>query len=90
MPKVHIGDVVVHKGDPPGHNPYRGVGSNMTTYFAKDPVTHVSGDERIRALSAFKHGKDTKAYTFWYAPAFGGAYRLQSPDEIGWETSGIK
>lgn len=81
--KATIGAVVVHKGMPPEGNPYlgHGTGRPMT-----EPVTAVSGPERIAALQAFREGKPTEAYTFWEP---GGQGRLTSPDQVDWETSGI-
>lgn len=72
---AHIGDVIVHRGEPPGGNPYRGCG--------------LMGDERVVALTLFKNGGDIHEYTFWYGPSFGGARRIEAK-EVNWETSRIK
>jgi hypothetical protein len=76
--KVHIGDVLVHLGEPPDGNPYHG--------------QSLMGDERVTALYLFKHKqmkKATKFYTLWYAPASGGARRITA-EEVDWESSGVK
>ena len=73
--KANIGDVLVHKGEPDNSNPYRG--------------ESLSGDERKAALKAFKNRLHTGAYTFWYAPRYGGAKRITDPDDVNWETSGV-
>ncbi len=75
--KITIGDVLVHAGMPPENNPYRGF---RTTYR--------SGDVRVAALQAFKNETDTSGFTFWYAPAAGGARQLTTPTGIDW--SGLR
>lgn len=74
-PLIHIGEVKVVVGDPPNNNPYSGMG--------------LIGIERRRALSVFKSGCVSANYTFWYAPAAGGA-RLIASDEVDWESSGVE
>ncbi len=78
-PRPTIGDVAVIRGEPPfdddgNRNPYRG--------------ESVLGDERFNALHAYVEGGDTSAYTFWYAPVFGGAYRIKSVEDVNW--SGLR
>lgn len=75
MSGATIGDVLVHCGEPPGGNPYRG--------------NSLFGDARVRALTIWKHGGDASPWTFWYAPACGGARKI-SPGEVDWESSGIR
>lgn len=74
--KVHIGDVAVCQGEPPGGNPYG---------------TSLCGPIRKDALRAFKNG-ETKGFieqfTFWHAPCVGGAKKI-TREEIDWETSGV-
>lgn len=72
--KITIGDIAVHMGMPPENNPYRGI--------------HISGPERATALRAFKEEKDTSQYTFWHAPAGGGASQLTTPTKVDW--SGLR
>jgi hypothetical protein len=75
--KYHIGDILVHNGEPDNSNPYRGQA--------------IEGTERKEALTLFKNNLTLqKNYTFWYAPYCGGAKRVISPDEIEWGTSGLK
>jgi hypothetical protein len=71
--KAHIGDVVVHHGEPPNSNPYHGNG--------------LMGPERRAALAAFKRGENGE-HTFWYAPCGGGARRI-TKEEVNWKTSGV-
>ena len=78
-----IGDIVVHKGTPPQNNPYRGFRENPNRP-ADEPCTHVSGDERVAALQAFKDGDDTSGYTFWHAPATGWATQLTTTENVDW------
>jgi hypothetical protein len=73
---AHIGDVVVHVGEPPQGNPYRANG--------------LIGNSRKAALTAFKHGSPEAAeFTYWYAPSSGGARRITA-DEVDWESSGVE
>lgn len=65
-----IGDVTVVVGRPPQENPYRGEG--------------LMGPEREEALVRYRDGGDTTAWSFWYAPAGGGARELDSPDQVDW------
>ena len=67
---INIGSVLVHKGEPDNSNPYRG--------------ESLCGDERVSALRAFRDRKHTGAYTFWHAPANGGASRLVDPESVDW------
>lgn len=76
--KYYIGDVVIHLGEPDNSNPYRGCGSG--TY----PETHVCGDDRVAAFHEYKETGKRGKYTFWYAPASGGAKRINNRDEIDW------
>jgi hypothetical protein len=74
--RAHIGDVLVHRGEPADGNPYHG--------------QSMCGPARAAALRAFRDG-DAKAcepYTFWHAPASGGARRITAA-EVDWESSGI-
>ncbi len=84
--KISIGSVLVHKGNPPENNPFRGFGR-----IAGDSITHVSGKERVKALTEFKHGIKNE-YTFWDASR--GSIivdrLLISPESIDWETSSIE
>ncbi len=66
-----IGDVVVHRGEPPDGNPYRG--------------QSLAGSERVAALLAFRDGCPCSEYTFWYAPCCGGARRCRR-DDVEWGT----
>lgn len=68
--KTTIGNVAVHRGEPDGGNPYRGAS--------------LMGPERVAALCAFRDGTDCSAYTYWHAPADGGAYRISDPAAIDW------
>jgi hypothetical protein len=70
---VHIGDVLVHRGEPRNGNPYLG--------------QSLIGEERVAALRIFKAGGN-EAYTFWYAPACGGAFRIEA-SEVDWDSSGV-
>ena len=70
---IHIGDVLVHRGEPPNGNPYG---------------TSLCGPERVKALKAFKEGRPLEGYTYWYGPHSGGACKI-IPDEVNWETSGV-
>jgi hypothetical protein len=70
--KITIGDLLVHKGEPDNSNPYRG--------------NSICGEERKSALKAFMDRKHTGCYTFWHAPACGGARRVIDPEEVAWET----
>lgn len=81
-----IGDVVVHRGDPPGGNPYRGgaVGRHRWAHTKDDPETMVYDDERVAALRAFRDRGDTSEFTFWHTPAGGGASRIEDPDAVNW------
>lgn len=76
-PKPCIGDVAVIVGEPPrdrcgNANPYLGAS--------------LLGPLRERLLVALRDGGDTSGYTFWYAPAYGGAYRIESVEDVNWET----
>lgn len=76
MRKIHIGDVLVHEGEPHDSNPYHGYS--------------LIGAPRKHALRLFKHGLDLDAtYTFWHAPANGGASQLTDPSKVDWESSGV-
>ena len=72
--KAHIGDVVVHRGEPKNGNPYSPGG--------------LLGSVRRLALLVFRTGAPIAEFTFWYAPASGGARRIQA-SEVDWETSGV-
>lgn len=69
MTLTSIGDVIIHIGEPPASNPYRG--------------SSLSGDLRRSALVALRDGGDTEGLTFWHAPTSGGARRIGSED-IDW------
>lgn len=79
MALTSIGNTVVHRGEPPRSNPYCGRGRRDG-----EPLTHVSGDERVEALRAFRDTGEAPDYTFWHAPAVGGARRIEQPTEIDW------
>lgn len=83
-----IGNVLVHEGEPPGGNPYRGVGVRFGLEFKNEPVTHVSGEQRAELLCRFRDGDSTEGFTFWHAPGSGGARRLSSPEEVDWRGMG--
>lgn len=70
-----IGDVSVHVGEPPDGNPYRGHSGLM-------------GPDRAAALRAFRDGADTSRWTYWHAPASGGARRIYVCGEIDWRGMG--
>lgn len=84
MKLTDIGDVVVHLGNPPEGNPYRGDGRNRWEFTKDDPTTVVRDDGRLRALTAFRDSDDVGNMTFWSAPAGGGAHRLTEATEINW------
>ena len=73
---IGIGEVVVHRGEPPRSTPYG--------------RPSLIGDHRVEALTAWANGGDTAAWTFWCAPGSGGAFRLNDPDKVNWDTSGIE
>lgn len=73
--RYQIGNVIVHIGTPPHGNPYRG--------------DSLIGASRVNALWALRSGGNTALYTYWYAPAGGGAKQLRGPDEVDWGTSGV-
>lgn len=77
---MSVGDIVVHRGMPPKGNPYRGGGHTRSD--PEEPITHVSGDERVSALGAFLRLGQAGEYTFWYAPVCGGAYQLLEPPTV--------
>lgn len=61
----------MHRGVPPEGNPYlRGV--------------DLMGHERATALYRWRDGLPVADYTFWYAPACGGARQLTDPAEVEW------
>ena len=66
-----IGDISVHRGEPPEGNPYR--------------KESLCGPERANALHDFHERKPTPDYTFWVAPCHGGAKRA-TWDDVNWET----
>ena len=70
----NVGDVLVHKGNPPEGDPYKG--------------KSVMFSERVEALRKFKHGEDVGDLTFWYAPWLGGA-GVCTREEVNWGTSNI-
>lgn len=78
--KTSIGDVLIHHGEPPDGNPYRGWGR-----IAGEPVTCLAGNGRAPALAAFRDGHDTGDLTFWHGPTNGGARRITDPDDINWK-----
>lgn len=87
-----IGSVVVHRGNPPNNNPFRG----FQWTAADGGVTNVSGRERKEALANFKHGRDTAMYTFWYLGSFSDLCKygltdrpITDPNTIDWSTTGI-
>ncbi len=67
----HIGNVLIHVGEPPGGNPYAG--------------SSLLGSERVAAFRAVLKGEDYSKWTFWYAPSNGGAFKLTVPKaQIDW------
>jgi len=78
----HVGDVLVHVGDPPGDNPYAG--------------HTLLGEARAQALAAWRRdyadpsklessrGNEAREFTFWFAPYNGGAFRLHGPSVVRW------
>lgn len=78
---IDIGIISVHRGEPPGGNPYRGSGRGYGE-FRDDPVTSLMGDERSHALGRFVRGLPTEGYTFWVTPNAGGARRLAPEDHV--------
>ena len=73
--KSHIGDVVVHKGMPPGGNPYRADG--------------LIGHARLIALLEFHDNGKHEDCTFWNAPCSGGARQI-TRDEVEWNSCGVE
>jgi hypothetical protein len=73
MDRVQIGDVLVHRGEPDGGNPYHG--------------ENLCGRERVAALREFKAGRGA-GFSFWFAPSCGGARRITAA-EVDWERSGL-
>jgi hypothetical protein len=73
MKKYSIGEIRVFVGAV--KNPYQTSG--------------LIGQERVNALTAYKHGGPIERYSFWAAPACGGAVQLLGPEQIDWNTSGI-
>jgi hypothetical protein len=88
--KVKIGDVAVCEGMPPKNNPYLEPDTSKVKIDIVYGGSNLNGGRRVEALTKFKNGGDTSEWTFWFAPSGGGAYQLQSPNEVDWETSGIK
>jgi hypothetical protein len=70
-PKPSIGDVRVFRGEPE-HGAYA--------------TESICGEERAAALRALRDGGDTDALSFWCAPFGGGAYRIESPEQIDWRS----
>lgn len=69
--KTSIGDVIVHVGMPADGNPYKGEG--------------VNGPDRRAALEAFRDASSAAdAFTYWHAPAMGGARQIRARSEIEW------
>ncbi len=54
------------------------------------PGVSLQGDERVEALTLWAQGGDTRKYTFWGQPGGSGLYRLNDPDQVNWDTSGIE
>lgn len=73
-PFCSIGDCLVHRGMPRDGNPY--------TVHSAD--TALNGDERRRALHAFRDGEDTSEFTYWYGPCGGGAFQITDPTLVLW------
>lgn len=71
--KFHIGDVHVAPFD--CTNPYT------------DKSEYVIGDGRVAALQRFADGELCKGLQLWFAPAGGGAYRI-NPDQVDWTIMG--
>lgn len=67
-----IGDVIVVIGWPVDGNPY------------KESARRAEGQERVDALVAFNEASDTSRYTFWHAPAHGGARQIKDARLIDW------
>lgn len=68
MDKIKIGDVAIVEGW--RDNPYVG------------PT--ISGERRAQLLRDYRDAKNTAGFTFWYAPAAGGARKITRPGEIDW------
>lgn len=66
--QVPIGDILVHRGEPQAGNPYRG--------------SSICGRERSKALGRFLRLGEISPYSFWHAPACGGAKRLETPPNV--------
>ena len=67
----HIGNILIHVGEPPGGNPYS--------------MSSLLGEERVEAFRAVLMDKDISKWTFWYAPSNGGAFKLTVPKaQIDW------
>jgi hypothetical protein len=88
-----IGSVVVHRGNPPNNNPFRGF-----EWTATEPeVTNVSGRERKEVLRDFKNGHDTSGYTFWYLGVVSNLCyygladrRITDPAVIDWSCTSVE
>jgi hypothetical protein len=48
------------------------------------------GQQRVDALTSFKHGGIMDDFSFWGTPANGGAIELKNPEQIDWSTSNIR
>jgi hypothetical protein len=73
MKRVTVGDVVVHRGEPVGGNPY--IGRSLL------------GEERQNALLLLCLGaSEAEEFTYWHAPASGGARRIVDADEVAWSS----
>lgn len=76
--RANIGNVMVFSSALGTINPYASAHVSIT------------GEERVMALTCFKHGAlNARFYTFWNCPAEGGARKLTSPNDINWATSTI-
>jgi hypothetical protein len=69
--QINIRDIVLFKGEPPHSNPY-----------LVNAPNYVDGLEREVVIKQYLEGRKTEGYTFWYAPAGGGARRLYTTDTI--------
>ena len=73
--KISIGAVAIHRT---GTNPYHRDETNP----------YASGPERVKALKVFKDtGKLPEGFSAWDD---GHRVPITAPDEINWDTSGIK
>lgn len=80
---ISIANIVIHRGRPPQDNPYRGYGR-----IAGEPITAVTANSldpkdrtgRPGVFDMISRGEDVSAFTFWLAPASGGAFEISSEE----------